>query len=90
VGGLVLVLVGIVGLVLLLWAADRLYKARVQARRRAMMTSRLTAATERADRQQDQQRAAARASAALTSFIPAIKHPQLPVPREEQAAERQD
>jgi hypothetical protein len=75
-----LILVGIVGLVLVLWAADRLYKAHVAARRRRMMTSRLTAATERADRQQDERHADAQAGAALTSFMPAIKHPSLTVP----------
>ena len=85
-----LVLVGIVVLVVAAWAADRLHKARVQARRRQMMTSRLDAATQRADRQQDQQRAAAQASAALTSFIPAIKHPQLTVPGQQPDADPQD
>lgn len=85
-----LILVGIVVLVVAAWAADRLYKARVQTRRLRMMTSRLAAATQRADRQHDQQRATAQASAALTSFIPAIKHPQLTVPGKRPAAEPQD
>jgi hypothetical protein len=58
-------------------AAERLYKARARARRRTMMTARLTAATERTDRQLDEREAAAAAGAALTSFIPAIKHPGL-------------
>jgi hypothetical protein len=73
-------LIGIIGLVLLLWAADRLVKARRQASRRRDMTTRLTAATDRADQQLGQRQVARQASEALTSFMPAIQRPPSDLP----------
>jgi hypothetical protein len=73
-------LIGIIGLVLLLWAADRLVKARRLARRRRDMTTRLTAATDRADQQLGQRQVARQASEALTSFMPAIQRPPSDLP----------
>jgi hypothetical protein len=73
-------IIGIIGLALLLYAADRLVKARRQARRRRDMTSRLTAATVRADVQLEQRHAVEQASQALTSFMPAIQRPPSDLP----------
>ena len=64
-----------VAVVFLLYLADRLLKARARARRLRDMGDRLAAATARADRQLADRQAAAQASAALTSVVPAIKHP---------------
>jgi hypothetical protein len=75
-----LLIVGFVGAVLVLYAADRVLKARAQTRRLRAMSSRLDAATARADEQQEHRQVAAQASAALTSFMPAIKQPPLTVP----------
>jgi hypothetical protein len=73
-------LIGIIGLALLLYAADRLVKARRQASRRRAMTTRLTAATERADEQLGRRKVARQASEALTSFMPAIQRPPSDLP----------
>jgi hypothetical protein len=75
-----LLIIGFVGAVLMLYAADRVLKARAQTRRLRRMDERLTAATVRADEQQEQTQAADQASAELTSFMPAIKQPPLTVP----------
>jgi hypothetical protein len=75
-----LLIVGFVGAVLVLYAADRVLKARAQTRRLRAMSNRLDAATARADEQQEHRQVAAQASAALTSFMPAIKQPPLTVP----------
>lgn len=75
---LVLVLVAVAGVVL--FAADRLVKARVRARWRRQMTTRLAAAAVRADKQQQRRQAAAQASKAETSVMPAISRPPLSPP----------
>jgi hypothetical protein len=70
---------GVLAAVFLLYAADRVVKAFLRARRLRQMSERLTAATVRADEQQAKRAAAAsaaaQASAALTSVMPAINHP---------------
>jgi len=71
----VLLVLGVLATVFLLYAADRLVKAWARARRLRRMSERLAAATARAERQQAQREAAAEASAALTSVVPAIRHP---------------
>jgi hypothetical protein len=76
----VLLVIGFVGAVLVLYAGDRVLKARAQTRRLRRMNDRLTAVTARADEQQEQSQAADQASAELTSFMPAIKQPPLTVP----------
>jgi len=75
-----LLIVGFVGAVIMAYVADRIIKARAQARRLRAMTERLDAAAVRAEEQQEHRQAAAEASAALTSFMPAIKQPPLTVP----------
>lgn len=75
-----LLLVGIVGAVLVLYAAERITKARTRGRRVRAMTERLDAATARTDQQQEQRQATEQAGAALTSFMPAIQRPPLSVP----------
>ena len=65
-----LLIVGFVGAMLVLYAADRVVKARAQARRLRRMSDRLAAAVARGEEQQE---AAAHASAALTSVLPAIR-----------------
>jgi hypothetical protein len=70
-----LLIAGFLGAMVVLYAADRILKARVQARRVRRMTERLDAATARAERQQRQRQTAARASVAETSVLPAIKRP---------------
>ena len=75
-----LVIAAVIGMALVLYAADRLFKARSQARRRAAMRDRLDAATARADEQESRRTAAAQASAALTSVMPAIERPPLTLP----------
>jgi hypothetical protein len=75
-----LLIVGVVGAVPVLYAADRIIKARAQARRLRTMSDRLTAATARADEQQEKRQEAAQYSAALTSVMPAIKRPPLSLP----------
>jgi hypothetical protein len=76
----VLLLIGIVGVILALYAADRLVKARARTRRRRTMSDRLTAVTVRADEQQEQRQAAEQAGAELTSFMPAIQRPPADLP----------
>jgi hypothetical protein len=75
-----LLIAGFVGTALMLCAADRVLKARSQARRVRVMRDRLEAATVRADEQQARRQAAAEASAALTSVMPAIERPPLTLP----------
>ncbi len=84
----VLLLIGFVGAVLVLYAAERFLKARRRGLQLRSMSDRLDAATRRAEQQHERREAAAEASAALTSFMPAIKGPPLTVPGTEvQAAE---
>jgi hypothetical protein len=70
------------GVVVVAYAADRVWKARTQIRRLHNMSDRLTAAAARADRQHEQLVARQQASAELTAFMPAINRPpgSLPVP----------
>jgi outer membrane murein-binding lipoprotein Lpp len=75
-----LVVAGFIGVVLVLYAADRIVKARAQVRRLRSMSDRLAAATARAEEQQERRQAAARASQELTSVLPAIQRPPLTVP----------
>ena len=75
-----LVVAGFIGLVLVLYAADRIVKARAQVRRLRSMSDRLAAATARAEEQQERRQAAERASQELTSVLPAIQRPPLTVP----------
>jgi hypothetical protein len=75
-----LLIVGILIVALVLYAADRAVKARARARRLRTMSDRLDAATARADRKQEQRRAEAEAGAALTSVIHAIERPPLTLP----------
>jgi type II secretory pathway pseudopilin PulG len=70
-----LVIGGIIGAVLMLYAADRVLAARAQVRRLRMMSGRLAAAAARAEKQHEQRQAAVRTSAELTSVLPAIKRP---------------
>jgi hypothetical protein len=76
-----------IGVGFLLYLADRLVKARARARRIQNMSERLAAATARADKQVAEREAVAQASAALTSVVPAIKHPALAHPAEGDAEE---
>lgn len=75
-----LLIAGLVGTALALYAVDRVLKARSQARRMRVMRDRLEAATVRADEQHARRQAAAAASAALTSVMPAIERPPLTLP----------
>lgn len=75
-----LLLGGLVGAVLVLYAVDRLVKARAQFRRLRTMSDRLSAAAARSEKQQEQRQAAEHASQELTSVIPAIKRPPLTLP----------
>jgi hypothetical protein len=77
-----LLIVGVVVAVPALYAADRLIKARAQARRMRAMSERLAAATERAEKQHERRQEVAEASAALTSVMPAINRPPLTLPDE--------
>ena len=85
-----LVVAGFIGVVLVLYAADRALKARAQVRRLRSMSDRLAAATARAEQQEERRQAVARASEQLTSVLPAIKRPPLTVPgmRSHRAARR--
>lgn len=74
------VLAVVAGVLLVLFAADRLVKARVRARWKRQMRSRLAEAAARADEQQLRHQATARASKAMTSLMPAISHPPLSPP----------
>jgi len=67
-------------LLVLLYLAERVVKARARARRLQSAGDRLVAAAARVDQQQEEQRAQARDSAALTSVMPAIKRPPLSLP----------
>ena len=78
----VLLIVVVVVAVPVLYAADRIIKARAQARRVAAMSERLTAVTARADKQHERQQEVAQASAELTSLMPAISRPPLTLPDE--------
>jgi len=75
-----LLIAGSVGAALAAYVADRLLKARTQARRLRTMRDRLAAATRRAEEQHARREAAAQASAALTSVMPAIERPPLTLP----------
>jgi hypothetical protein len=75
-----LLIVVVVGAVPVLYAADRIIKARAQTRRLRTMTDRLAAATTRAEVQQEKRQEVAKFSAALTSVMPAIKWPPLSLP----------
>ena len=75
-----LLIVGVVGAVPVLYAADRIIKTRTQARRLRTMSERLAAATARAEDQQEKRQEVAKLSAALTSVMPAIKRPPLSLP----------
>jgi hypothetical protein len=77
-----LLIAGVVGAVPVLYAADRIIKARTQARRLRTMSERLAAATARAEKQQEKRQEVAKFSAALTSVMPAIKRPPLSLPDE--------
>jgi hypothetical protein len=67
-------------LLVLLYLAERVVKARARARRLQSVGDRLVAAAARVDQQQEERRAQARDSAALTSVMPAIKRPPLSLP----------
>lgn len=75
-----LVIVGSAGAVLVLYAADRVRKARARAQWLRTMSDRLDAAAARAEKQHEQRQAAAQTREALTSVMPAIKHPPLNLP----------
>ena len=75
-----LLIVGVVVAVPVLYATDRILKARAQARRLRTMSDRLAGATARADEQRQQRRAAAQTSAAMTSVMPGIERPALTLP----------
>jgi hypothetical protein len=75
-----LLVVSVVGAVPVLYAADRIIKARTQARRLRTMSERLAAATARAEEQHEKRQQVAKVSAALTSVMPAIKRPPLRSP----------
>jgi hypothetical protein len=70
----------VVVLLVVLYLAERVIKARSRARRLQSMSDRLVAVTTRVDQQQEERRTQARASAALTSVMPAIKRPPLSLP----------
>ena len=76
-----LLIAGVVVVVLvLLYAADRVRKAKSRARLLHAMNDRLTVAAAQIDQEQDRRRAVARSSAELTSVMPAIKRPPLTLP----------
>jgi hypothetical protein len=77
-----------IGVVFLLYLADRLVKARARARRLRNMSERLAAATARAEKQLAERQAVAQASAELTSVVPAINHPALAQATGDDAEER--
>jgi hypothetical protein len=79
----VLLIVVVVVAVPVLYAADRIIKARAQSRRVRTMSERLTAVTARADKQHERQQEVAKASADLTSLMPAISRPPLTLPDED-------
>jgi hypothetical protein len=71
---------GVIGVMIVLYAADRIIKAWAQVGRLRSMSQRLAAASARAEQQHQQRQADERASQALTSVLPAIKRPPLTVP----------
>ncbi len=71
----VLLIIGIVGAVAVLGAADWLLKVRVRLRRRQAMGERLAAAAVRAEEQHERHQEDRHASEALTSYMPAIQRP---------------
>jgi len=75
-----LLIAGFVGTALAAYVADRVLKARSQARKMRAMRDRLAAATARAEVRHEQRAAAAQAGAALTSVMPAIERPPLTLP----------
>jgi hypothetical protein len=75
-----LLIVCVVVVVPVLYAADRIIKAQTRARRMRTMSERLDAATMRAEKQHERRQQAARASAELTSVMPAISRPPLALP----------
>ena len=75
-----LLIAAMIAAMILLYATDRVLKARVRARRYRAMSERLDAAAARTDKQQEQRKTAATASAALTSVMPAINRPPLTLP----------
>jgi hypothetical protein len=79
-----LLILGVIVVVFLIYAGDRVVKALIRARRLRVMSERLAAAAARAAQQETQrraeQRAAAASSAALTSVLPAINRPPLTLP----------
>jgi hypothetical protein len=77
-----LLIVGVVVVVAVLYAADRFIKARAQTRRLRTMSERLDAATKRTDKKIQRRLEVARASTELTSVIPAINRPPLSLPDE--------
>jgi hypothetical protein len=78
-----LLIIGAVVALPALYVADRLIKARAQARRLRAMSERLDAVTMRAEKQHERRQRVARASAELTSVMPAINRPPLSLPEEE-------
>jgi hypothetical protein len=76
----VLPLIGIICVILALYGADRLVKARARTRRLRSMSDRLDAATVRVEEQIEKRQAAEQAGQALTSFMPAIQRPPSDLP----------
>jgi hypothetical protein len=76
----VLPLIGIICVILALYGADRLVKARARTRRLRSMSDRLDAATVRVEEQIEQRHAVEQAGQALTSFMPAIQRPPSDLP----------
>jgi hypothetical protein len=76
----VLLVLSFVGVVIVAYAVDRVWKARAQVRRLHNMNDRLTAATARADEQHEERAAEAEKSAELTAFMPAINRPPSSLP----------
>ena len=75
-----LLIVGVVVVLVVLYATDRVRKARSRARLLHDMNDRLTVAAAQIDQEQERRRAVARSSAELTSVMPAIKRPPLTLP----------
>jgi hypothetical protein len=78
-----LLIVCVVVVMLVLYAADRVIKAHRRARRLRTMSERLGAATARAEKQHERRQEVARASAELTSVMPAINRPPISLPDED-------
>ena len=75
-----LLVVVVVVVFLLGYAADRARKLRVRARQMSGMNDRLDVAAAKVDKEQQQRRARVVASGELTSVMPAIKRPPLTIP----------